>query len=128
MRLSCRRWWLWSAVTLVMLIAAAVYLSWSLSHRERVTDGNLAKLKLGMRESEVRKILGDEGVRIPCASETRWRRAANASWYAEEWKGRTVEIRILFDSEDQLRDWTATATGKFEFSDRLLKWLNWLGL
>jgi hypothetical protein len=110
-----------------MLIAAAVYLSWSLSHRQRVTDGNLAKLKLGMNEADVRKILGDERVRIPRASETRWQQA-EASWYAEEWKGRTVEIRILFDSEDQLRDWTATATGKFEFSDRLLKWLNWLGL
>src|SRR5262249_9418958 len=68
MRLFVRRWWLWSAVALLLLSAAVLYVSFRLSHRDRrVTMDHLGKLKLGMHESNVREILGSDVIRIPCA-------------------------------------------------------------
>jgi hypothetical protein len=36
-----RRWWLWSAAALLLLSAAVLYVSFGLSHRNRVTIGDL---------------------------------------------------------------------------------------
>src|SRR2546422_10894626 len=62
MRLSFRRWWLWSAVALLLvglLSATVLYISFGLSHRDRVTMSHIGRLKLGMKEAEVRRILGE---------------------------------------------------------------------
>jgi len=130
MRLSIRRWRLWSAVLLILvslLTAAVLYISFGLSHRDRVTMGHLGKLKLGMEKSQVRQILGEEATPILCTEEPRWSHV-DPAWSAEEWKGKINEIRILFDSDGRLRDWTAHVTGKkFEWTDRVVNWLDWAG-
>lgn len=127
---SFRRWRLWSAVALLLvglLGTAVLYISFGLSHRDRVTMSHIGKLKLGMEESKVRRILGEERTRIPCADEPRWKQV-DSSWSAEEWKGKGIEIRILFDSDGRLRDWTARVTGgKFEWTDRVVNWMDWVG-
>jgi hypothetical protein len=129
MRFSVRRWWLWSAVALLLVSAAIFYISFGLSHRDRVTMGHVGKLKLGMKESEVRRILGEEPNLIPCSNESRWKQV-DASWSAEEWNGKCMGIRILFDSNGRLRDWTAfiIPDGKFEWTDRVVNWMDWMGL
>jgi hypothetical protein len=117
-----------AALLLVGLLTAAVFsISFGLSHRDRVTMSHLGRLKLGMPESSVRRILGDEPALFPCADEPRWQQAAPA-WSAEEWEGKCMKIRILFDGEGQLRDWTAQVTGgKFEWTDRVVNWIDWMG-
>jgi hypothetical protein len=129
MRILSRRWWFGSAVALLLaglLTAAGLYISFGLSHRDRVTMSHLAKLKLGMLESDVRQILGEDPAQISCARESRWNQV-DPSWSAEEWKGRSMEVRILFDGNGRMRDWTATATGKFDWRDRVLNWIDWIG-
>jgi hypothetical protein len=130
MRPSFRRWWLWSAVALLLvglLSAAVFYISFGLSHRDRVTLSHIGRLKLGMKESEVRRILGEEPALIPCPNESRWKQV-DASWSAEEWKGKCIGVRILFDSNGRLRDWTAFITdGKVEWTDRVVNCLDRMG-
>ena len=110
-----------------LLGAAVLYISFALSHRDRATMGHLGKLKLGMEKSQVRQILGEERTPIPCADVQRWTQA-DPSWSAEEWKGKCLNIKILFDSDGRLRDWTAGVTeGKFEWTDRVVNWLDWMG-
>jgi hypothetical protein len=117
-----------SAGTLLLALfsAALVCTVIALSQRDRVTMSNIARLKTGARESEVRKILKGEARQIPCADESRWQ-GADPGWFAEEWKGRSIELRLLFDSDGRLRDWTASATGRFELTDRISNWIDWLG-
>ena len=130
MRLSFRRWWLRSAVALLLagLFSAAVcYISFGLSHRDRVTMSHIGRLKLGMKESEARRILGAEPTLIPRSNESRWKQV-DPSWSAEEWKGKNLGVRVLFDSNGRLRDCTAFVTdGKFEWTDRVLNWMDWMG-
>jgi hypothetical protein len=130
MGLSFRRWWLWSAgaLLLVGLLAAAVlYVSFGLAHRDRVTMGHLARLKLGMKESEVRRILGENPTRIPCSTEARSQQV-EPSWLAEEWKGKYQNFRALFDSDGRLCDWMALINGgKFEWTDRVVNWIDSMG-
>jgi hypothetical protein len=128
MRLSFRRWWFWSAAALLLVSAAVLYISFGLSHRDRVTMGHVGKLKLGMKESEVRRILGEEPALIPCSNESRWKQV-DPSWSAQEWNGKCMGIRILFDSNGRLCDWTAfiIPDGKFEWTDRVVNWIDWMG-
>ena len=130
MRRSFGRWWLWSAVALLLvglLSATALYISFGLSHRDRVTMSHIGRLKLGMKESEVRRILGEEPAPIPCSNDSRWKQV-DPSWSAEEWQGKCLGVRVLFDSNGGLRDWTAVITdGKFEWTDRVVNWLDWMG-
>jgi hypothetical protein len=130
MRRSTRRWLLWSAVAFPLLgslSAAALSISFGLSHRDRVTMSHLGRLKLGMKESEVTHILGEMRTPFPCADEPGWDQV-DPSWSAEEWKGKYLKIRILFDSDGRLRYWIAGVTGeKFEWTDRLVNWIDWLG-
>jgi hypothetical protein len=80
-----------------------------------------------MDESKVRRILGEDATRIPCVEEPRWKQV-DPSWFAEEWKGKYQDIRILFDSDGRLRDWTARVNGgKFEWTDRVVESLDWAG-
>jgi hypothetical protein len=130
MRPSLRRWLLWLAVALLvvgLLGGSVLYISFGLSHRDRVTMSHIGKLKLGMEESTVRQILGEERTAVPCADDPRWQQV-DPSWSAEEWQGKCIKIRILFDSDGRLRDWTARVTGgKFEWTDRVVNWLDWVG-
>jgi hypothetical protein len=130
MRRCSRRWLLWLAVAslLVGLLGAAVLsILFGLSHRDRVTMSHIGRLKLGMDESKVRRILGEERTRIPCADEPRWQQV-EPSWSAEEWKGKCIVFRALFDSDQRLRDWSARLTpGKFEWTDRVANWIDWMG-
>jgi hypothetical protein len=129
MRLPSRRWWLWSAVAFLLagLLSTALFsISFGLSNRDRVTMSHIGRLKLGMQQSEVRRILGDNSTPIPCADG--WKEA-DPSWSASEWKGKCLGVRILFDSNGRLRDWTAFITdGKFEWTDRVVNWMDWMGL
>jgi hypothetical protein len=94
---------------------------YALSHRDRLTMNNLARLKPGMREVDVRRLLGEPSP-IRWADEPRWQ--LDAPWSAEEWNGRTMSIRVLFNPEGRLSDWTATATGEpLRWHDRLVGWL-----
>src|SRR5262249_43208997 len=94
MRRASRRWWLWSAVA--VLPTAFCSISFCLPPRDRVTMGHLGKLKLGMEESQVRRILGQEPTPIPCADTPPWKQV-DPSWSAQEWTGKYMRIRILFD-------------------------------
>jgi hypothetical protein len=130
MRPPSRRWLQWSilASLLVGLLGAGVLsIAFGLSHRDRVTLPHIGRLKLGMREAEVRRILGETLTVIPCADEPRWQQV-DSSWSAEEWKGKTIVFRALFDSHRRLRDWSAGLTqGKFEWTDRVVNWIDWMG-
>src|SRR5262249_36718088 len=100
MRLSTRRRWLWSVAALLLvglLIAVVFSISFGFSHRDRVTMSHIGRLKLGMPESKVRRILGDACPVFPCADEPRWQQV-EPSWSAEEWEGKCMKIRILFDA------------------------------
>jgi hypothetical protein len=81
-----------------LLSLAALAISFGLSHRDRVTMSRIGRLKLGMDASTVRRILGEERTRIPCADETRWQQVSG-SWSAEEWRGKCLKIRSLVDSD-----------------------------
>jgi hypothetical protein len=62
------------ALLLAGLLSAAVfYVAFGLAHRDRVTMSHLGRLKLGMQESEVRRILGQEPTVIPSSDEARWK-------------------------------------------------------
>jgi hypothetical protein len=130
MRRYLGRWWFWSAVTLLLLGllgGAALYIGFGLSNRDRVTMSHIGRLKLGMDEVQVRRILGEEPIVILCSNETRWKRV-DPSWSAKEWQGKSIAISILFDSDGRLRDWTAHVTsGKLDWTDRVVNWLDWVG-
>jgi hypothetical protein len=129
MRLSFHRWWLWSAVALLLvslLGAAVLYISFGLSHRDRVSMSHIGRLKLGMEEPDVRRILGEAPNLLSCSDEPRWKKL-DPSWSAEEWSGKCIRIRILFNSDGRLCDWTAFATGQFEWTDRVVNWMDWMG-
>jgi hypothetical protein len=126
---SRRRWLLWSAVALLLmgLLGAVLSISFGLSHRDRVTTSRIGRLQVGMKEAEVRRILGEIPTVIPCADEPRWQQA-DSSWSAEEWKGKTIALRALFDADGRLREWSARLTqGNFEWTDRVANWIDWLG-
>jgi hypothetical protein len=131
MRPPSRRWLLWSAVALLLaglLGAAVLSIAFGISHRDRVTMIDIRRLKLGMDESSVRRILGEERTPISCAEVTSWE--VDPSWSAEEWKGQCITFRALFDSDRRLRAWSAArlTPGKSEWTDRVVDWLDWLGL
>ena len=117
------------ALLLAGLLGAAVcYISFGLSHRDRVTMSHIGRLKVGMKESEVRRILGEEPTLILCADDSRWKQV-DSSWSGEEWQGKCLRVRVLFDANGRLRDWTAFITdGKFEWTDRVVNWMDWMGL
>jgi hypothetical protein len=82
----------------------------------------VAKLKLGMEKSEVKSLLG-EPKPIPLSVEPRW--SGKERYSAQEWNGKSIGIRILFDADGRLCDWTAFITGTRgpELPDRLLDWI-----
>jgi hypothetical protein len=66
-----------------LLSAAVLSIAFGISHRDRVTLPHIGRLKLGMKEAEVRRILGETPTVIPCADEPRWQ-DVESSWSAEE--------------------------------------------
>jgi hypothetical protein len=100
------------AVLTLLVGVGTVVVRWQLG--PGVTWANYQRIEVGMRRSEVRRLLGRAGQKVPFYG------IVGVEVEFESWDGITGEVSVFFDEKDQVekKDWRSTP-----LLGRLRRWL-----